>query len=170
MWTVSTMTIESGTDRITDEEEVRRRLAALISDGLQDRVLFVVHEGQPLPMDRPRFGQGRTFTSARSREAKRSVAWEFLKTMNRAPRYEETLAIVALFYRQDRRAVDVDNLMKLVMDAATKAKVWKDDSQVIAQAAILDYDKKRPRTVVALCPYSNALSMAAAPLFTKGRR
>lgn len=36
----------------------------------------------------------------------------------------------ATFYRADNREVDCDNLLKTLMDAATYAGVWRNDSQV----------------------------------------
>jgi Holliday junction resolvase RusA-like endonuclease len=126
-----------------------------------------VHVGAPIAKGRPRFSakHKRTFTPARTVHAERDLMYAFRVALNRRATLLDTVAIVALFYLPTRRRVDADNLMKLVMDSATAAAVWKDDSQVIAQAALMELDADRPRTVVALCPYHGTLTRA--PLLTR---
>jgi len=70
---------------------------------------------------------------------------------------EGPLALVVFFYRQTLGRVDDDNLRKLVMDAATRAGVWLDDSQVTAGALRLELDRERPRTLIALCPHDSSM-------------
>lgn len=159
---------------MNDLDLVRERLQALIGNQRPSRIVTLVHEGVPVPKGRARafamtrddgsLGIGQ-YTPARTREAQQSLAWAFKAALNRGPLFDDRVAIVAIFFRPDRRALDVDNLMKLVMDAATKARVWKDDSQVVAQAVLLELDRERPRTVVAICPYLSAHSRA--PLLTE---
>lgn len=126
-----------------------------------------VHVGAPIAKGRPRFSaqHKRTFTPARTVHAERDLVYAFRVALDRRATLLDTVAIVALFYLPTRRRVDADNLMKLVMDAATAAHVWKDDSQVIAQAALMELDTDRPRTVVALCPYFGTLTRT--PLLTR---
>lgn len=60
------------------------------------------------------------------------------------------VALYVRFWRENRRRVDIDNCIKVVMDAATKAGVWLDDSLVHRIDADLDFDTKSPRTEVRL--------------------
>lgn len=156
---------------MTDLDIVQRRLQALIGDQHPTRVLTLVHEGIPIPKARPRVTPDgrRLYNPKRTTDAQRSLGWAFVKAMDHGPVFTDRVALLAIFYRPDRRRLDVDNLMKLVMDAATKAKVWNDDSQVTAQAALLELDPARPRTVIALCPYLSAHSRAPLLTETEGR-
>jgi Holliday junction resolvase RusA-like endonuclease len=137
------------------------KLRGLVGDVQTDVVTFV-HAGAPISKARARGGKFGFYTPERTRVAERSVFVACKTAMLNRPTFTDTVAIVAMFFRPDRRRIDGDNLMKLVMDAATKAKVWKDDSQATAQAAIIEIDPHRPRTVVAIAPYRS--SMTRQPL------
>ena len=69
----------------------------------------------------------------------------------------------------DRRRTDSDNLEKLVMDAATKARVWHDDCQVTAKVVAVELDPVHPRTVVALCPATSSLDRTVGQRARRGR-
>jgi Holliday junction resolvase RusA-like endonuclease len=56
------------------------------------------------------------------------------------------------FRRSTRRVVDLDNLAKLVLDAATKAGAWADDSQVLGLAARLELGHPEPGTILGVSP------------------
>lgn len=150
-----------------DIDAVLARLGGLMltAPNLRETRAFV-HVGAPIAKGRPRFSaqHKRCFTPKRTQSAERDLVYAFRVALDRRATLLDTVAIVALFYLPTRRRVDADNLMKLVMDAATAAAVWKDDSQVIAQAALVELDVARPRTVVALCPYTGTLTRA--PLLT----
>jgi len=143
------------------------RLAGVLGE-LPDpsQVVVFTHPGTPLPKARARWSpKTHGFYTPRTTEAEeQSLAWEFRSALGRRPRFNDTVAIVALFYVASRQRKDVDNLMKLVMDAATKAGVWVDDSQVTVQAAYLLLEPDAPRTVVALAPCIGSLSRT--PLLT----
>lgn len=146
-----------------DIEAALARLGGLMltAPSLPDTRAFV-HEGSPISKGRPRFSakHKRCFTPKRTIDAEWDLVYAFRVALDRRPTLTDTVAIVALFYLPTRRRIDADNLMKLVMDSATKACIWKDDSQVIAQAALMELDAAHPRTVVALCPYSGTLTRA----------
>lgn len=82
------------------------------------------------------------------RRFQRSVPWR---------PWSGNIAIVAVFFRPNRQRIDCDNLMKPIMDAATKAGVWGDDCQVTAQAALIELDVNRPRTVIAISPADSSM-------------
>jgi hypothetical protein len=67
------------------------------------------------------------------------------------------VALAAIFYRSNRQRIDVDNLLKVVLDAATKAGLWQDDCQVTALMGLVEYDPDRPRTIIAFCDHETTL-------------
>lgn len=123
----------------------------------QGMAICFVHAGQPVPKARARHGKnGHVFTPATVTKAERDLAWVFQSAVSRRPMVGP-VALVTLFFLGDQRRVDGDNLLKLVMDSATKAQVWHDDSQVTAHAVLVDVDCDRPRTVIALAPAMSGL-------------
>jgi len=136
-----------------------RKLRALIGDDQdpQDLVCFV-HKGAPCSKARARWHrkQQRFYTPQHVLDAQTSLAGRFSHIPDRP--WTCNIAIVAVFYRPNAQRIDIDNLMKLVMDAATEADVWTDDCHVTAQAAFIELDRDNPRTVVALCPTVSTLN------------
>lgn len=130
-----------------------------------DAAIGFVHPGTPIPKARARWSprNNRWYTPGTTATAEEAIAWRFRQALGRRPRFSDTVAIVALFYVPTLQRKDTDNLMKLVMDAGNQAKVWRDDSQVIAQAVFLELDRAAPRTIVAVWPYLGTLTRA--PLF-----
>lgn len=115
------------------------------------------HEGVPVPKARARHGKnGHVYTPDSVTKAERDLAWVWQAAVVRRP-WSGPVALVALFFLKDQRRTDGDNLLKLVMDAATKGQVWHDDSQVTAHAVLVDLDAGRPRTVIALGPTVSGL-------------
>lgn len=115
---------------------------------------FIVIEGPPKSKARPRLGKrGSVYSPSKPNEE--ALGWE-LKTIFKQRIEEGNLAVGCVFYRPNRQRIDVDNLLKLVMDAATGI-VWKDDSQVTAQLGILEMDKERPRTVIVFGEHQSSL-------------
>lgn len=119
--------------------------------------LAFVHDGNPKPKQRARTvlnrktGKVRTFTPEETEQAETALAWRW-KAALKGKTHEGALAIACVFFRADRQKVDADNLVKLVMDAGTKARAWKDDSQVVTIIARIERDAARPRTEVVLMP------------------
>ena len=54
----------------------------------------------------------------------------------------------AAFWVSDRRRRDIDNLLKLVLDALNKGVAWHDDFQVVEIHATRQSDLEHPRTEV----------------------
>lgn len=142
-------------------------LRGMVGDRLDAQRLWTLeHPGPPISKGRPRFsprvlgGIGRrvaAYTPERSAKAQTALAWRFTMAMMHEKTLTKPIAIVAQFYRPDLKRIDVDNLMKLVMDAATQARVWVDDSHVVAQAAFIELDRKHPRTLVAWCEVESSM-------------
>lgn len=145
-------------DQLRDVGDVSRRLKALL-ERPDPPLMTLVHVGAPLPKARARRDprSDRWYTPAANEAAETDLAWRFRVVHGSQAPYLQTLGLLAIFYLPTRRWIDADNLMKLVMDAATRAHVWRDDSQVIVQASVLEYDPVHPRTVVALASAQSSL-------------
>jgi Holliday junction resolvase RusA-like endonuclease/uncharacterized C2H2 Zn-finger protein len=143
----------------SDIEIGLEKLRAIIADKDPFDMVCFVHDGDPCSKARARWHlkQQRFYTPQHVLTAQQSFAKRFERAVQERP-WTCNVAIAAIFFRQSAQRIDVDNLMKLVMDAGTQAGVWKDDSQVTAQAAFIELDRQRPRTIVALCPTTSTLN------------
>ena len=147
-----------GSARASDLDVALTKLRALIGDQVEmSELRYIVHEGPPISKSRARYSRitGRHYTPSGTRISQEALAWRF-KSIHLPP-MGGCAALVAIFYRPNFQRIDADNLMKLVMDAATMANVWKDDCYVTAQASFMELDVERPRTVVAICPTVSSL-------------
>lgn len=99
--------------------------------------------GNPLPKQRPRSSKGR-FYSPSSKEEKR-VADHIRAQMDRKKPCGSEVAVTVRFYRGDKRRVDLDNMLKLVLDSANGI-IWEDDYLIVQIQARKSYDKEHPRT------------------------
>jgi Endodeoxyribonuclease RusA len=149
-----------------DEERIERLLYAIATTVVDARPTIVTLYGAPRAWQRPRLHQGRYLTDKAVRALVKDWirVWEDRLPLEGRPVGFANLALVCLFYLPTRHIVDADNLTKLVMDAATKAHVWEDDSQVTTQLTIVDYAPAgasaalaQPRTVVGLVPIVSSL-------------
>jgi Holliday junction resolvase RusA-like endonuclease len=130
-------------------------LAALAAPLPAERVVVLVHPGAPIAKERPRFNRktGSVFTPRRTKNAEEALAWAIVAARGPRPAFPGAVALVALFYVPARHPKDIDNLLKLVMDAGNQSLIWRDDRNVRILAAAIDVDAAAPRTVVALAPY-----------------
>jgi crossover junction endodeoxyribonuclease RusA len=87
------------------------------------------HPGPPVPLERARHGQGRTYSASKSVAYQRALAYAWLAARPAGwpldRRY--TVAITVTF--QDARRRDIDNVAKTVLDGLN-GHAWQDDSQV----------------------------------------
>lgn len=73
----------------------------------------------------------RVLISAKGRAYRTAVHAEVLDQLRRGPlRLPARLSVAILAYPPDRRARDLDNLPKAVLDALTHAGLWLDDAQI----------------------------------------
>jgi Holliday junction resolvase RusA-like endonuclease/endogenous inhibitor of DNA gyrase (YacG/DUF329 family) len=101
-----------------------------LGDRLVGTELIRVHaHGDPSTKARPRLGQGRTYTPARTRAAEQALRWEFLAA-RAEPDADHELAVDVTFRTSTRQRRDLDNLLKLLLDAAN-GWLWRDDVQVV---------------------------------------
>jgi crossover junction endodeoxyribonuclease RusA len=71
-----------------------------------------------------------TIVGKKGKEYQRHAACELLRQRVVLTGLEERLSVHIKAYPPDRRKRDLDNLPKGVLDALTKAEVWRDDSQI----------------------------------------
>jgi Holliday junction resolvase RusA-like endonuclease len=129
-------------------------LSALCPESLGARYLVI--SGNPASKARARFQRGgRVYASDEQVAAERALGWE-LKTRFEEP-LDGNLAVVCIFFRANKQRVDVDNMLKHVMDSANKI-AWHDDSQVTAQLGIIEFDAKRPRTVIVIGEHRSTMA------------
>lgn len=132
-----------------------RALEMLRAVGASDHHLqVVVHEGEPASKARARVVRGHAYTPAKTAAAQAALAWQ----LNRLTPFTGNVAVACVFHRGNRQRIDVDNLVKLVLDAATQARVWQDDSQVTGLLAVLELDAEQPRTVVAFAGHESSMT------------
>lgn len=120
-------------------------IAVLCPDTDQADVLII--EGEPKSKARPRMGNRGTFYSP-SEVEETALAWKIKS--KRITKRLGRVAVGVIFYRSGFQRMDVDNMLKLVLDAGTAAKLWDDDHQVTALLGVVEYDPEHPRTVIAL--------------------
>jgi crossover junction endodeoxyribonuclease RusA len=73
--------------------------------------------------------RGRQIISKRGREYREQVVAAVLSNVNRR-KFEGRLEVVAELWVPDRRRRDIDNALKALLDSATHAGLWNDDSQI----------------------------------------
>ncbi|NDG94079.1 MAG: RusA family crossover junction endodeoxyribonuclease [Gammaproteobacteria bacterium] len=101
--------------------------------------------GNPRPKSRPRFGNGRTFTPKEDIQAEREIAAHITQHIEEP--IDGPVSIEIDFFRDSARRVDLDNLVKRVLDAANGVAYF-DDNQVVEIRATKNIDKEDPRTVI----------------------
>lgn len=115
------------------------------------RILKLTIPGQPIPKGRPRFGRSRTFTPKRTISAEAGIAAEFHRNLGVRHTLETPvtgkLHVRVRFFRKDHTRVDLDNLLKLPLDALN-GLAWVDDNQIISLIGSKHYDKENPRTEI----------------------
>lgn len=98
--------------------------------------------GKPVGKGRPRFTRnGRTYTPAETRDHEALVAWHAKAAMNRQPPLDGPVEVRAIFTFTDKRRRDIDNNLKLCLDAMNNV-VYHDDTQVHRIEAEKRYGKE----------------------------
>ena len=89
--------------------------------------------GVPVPKARPRVtyhgGKAKAYTPHRTRDYERLVAMSY-----DGPLYKGKVAVDLTFYLPDRRRVDIDNLIKAVLDGLNH-RAYPDDGHVFEVTA-----------------------------------
>lgn len=113
---------------------------------------------------RARFGKTHVYAPKPKGEA--NLKWQLRSA------FPEPLAgnvtVVCIFYRSTRQRIDVDNMLKQVMDTANKI-CWNDDSQVTAQAGFIELDAGNPRTIIVIGPHKTSMERSGIAQTAKER-
>lgn len=149
-----------GSTRSLNEPDMSRVLdymRGVLRDHDSSQIVAFVHEGAPVSKARARWSRkGHFYTPDTTQGAEEALAWRFREVVKGRP-WKGNVALAAVFFRPNHQRIDADNLMKLVLDAGTKAGVWDDDCQVTHQIAVIEKDAAKPRTVIALSAVSGSL-------------
>lgn len=133
-----------------------------IEGGVGAWSIELTHGARPASKSRPRFDaragrKPRVYTPEQSRAAEEYLALSW-RLATKGETKDGALAIACVFFRPNRQRIDVDNMVKLVLDAGTKARVWHDDCQVVCIVARVELDASEPRTEIALVPSASTLN------------
>jgi len=103
--------------------------------------------GEPVPWARAgRFGKI-TFTPKKVKDAEKMIGLACRSAMHGRKPSKAMISMVISFYRGTKRRVDIDNLIKLVLDGLNSV-AWVDDAQVMHLTAIKVLGDSNPRTIV----------------------
>ncbi len=153
--------IDDGGQPMRTQTRALSMLRAIEGDGSAWSIEFT-HDARPASKARPRFdarrgAKPRVYTPEQSRAAEEHMAMSWRLT-TKGVTQDGALAIACVFFRPNRQRIDVDNMVKLVLDAGTKARVWYDDCQVVCIVARVELDAESSRTEVALVPSKSTLN------------
>jgi len=148
---------------VVKEDRYRAMEHVIKIGGLDNHLQITVVFGDPISKCRPRFSRsGRPYTPKKTVEGEKRIAGCFYGIK----RFEGNVAVACLFYRSNFQRIDIDNCMKAVLDAGTRANLWHDDTQVTALLGIMEHDKNNPRTVIAIAPHESTLKRGENALET----
>lgn len=119
---------------------------------------LVVVDGEPRSKARPRFaGNGHVYSDRKQVEHEAKLSWHMKRAVREPMR--GNVAVACIFYRSTLGRIDVDNMVKQVLDAANDI-CWEDDYQVTAVTGIIELDRQNPRTVIALAAHNSTMDRA----------
>lgn len=119
--------------------------------------------GEPIPKGRPRSTRsGHTYTPARTKQAEDAIRWELIAGCAKpivGP------VQVALYFHCKSKTADLDNLVKLCLDACQKPKgstartgyLWENDRQVCRIVAEVERGSSEPETRLVVSAYDGTL-------------
>lgn len=92
-----------------------------------------------------------TYVSEEGNAFRKSVVETVFESLGQHKPKAGRLSVSIELHQPDRRARDIDNIVKPLLDALTAAKVWNDDSQVDQLRVIrCEVCKANPRTEVTI--------------------
>jgi len=89
------------------------------------------------------------YLTANGRAIKEGYVWEAISQKS-GKTLSDNLSIEVDLYFGDKRKRDIDNHLKIALDALTDAKVWEDDKQIMEAIIRKKYDKENPRIEIAI--------------------
>lgn len=132
--------------------DLRRRFVVLGgADTVEHTGLITVVSvpGVPQVKRRPRFNSntGRAYSDPENANTEKAVRTVLTRARGTAEPLTGPVVLVAQFWMPDEHVVDVDNLLKHLLDAAQGA-LYVNDAQVVEQTAGKYVDRENPRTVL----------------------
>lgn len=100
----------------------------------------LVVNGEPVAKARPRIVDGHAFTPSKTKDAETNIAWEFKSKypgikVDGDSQFDIDITFIVSCYKNGKpRRFDLDNGIKMLLDALTGI-VWEDDNQVVSLAA-----------------------------------
>lgn len=123
--------------------------------GIERTVSFTV-DGPPVPKGRPRFtyynGHAKTYTPKRTAAYEREIgeAWVTCRAPEpRPPQFAGTVRVTIRVFEGSGHAADLDNYVKVVLDALN-GLAWADDRQVGAIHAWIERGDAEPALSVVI--------------------
>jgi Holliday junction resolvase RusA-like endonuclease len=119
-----------------------------------DVLVHLTIPGEPVSKARARFtnyrSPNRAYTPEKTRQAEETFASAFRKTVpGWKPKASIGFGVMAIFYTESFQRRDIDNMLKLVLDAFNKI-IWVDDVQVSEVSGRVVRGDGAPRTEVAI--------------------
>jgi Holliday junction resolvase RusA-like endonuclease len=111
-------------------------------------------DGEPVSKARARFtnrgSKSRAYTPEKTKQAEQNVAAHFRRTVpGWRPHGLHGFGVMAVFFTESFQRRDVDNMIKLILDACNKV-VWEDDVQVTEVSGRVVRGVDDPRTEIAI--------------------
>jgi Holliday junction resolvase RusA-like endonuclease len=143
---------------MTQPTDLERAIGLVMAaGGLPHQVLSFMVDGEPIAKARVRTTKGRQYSRGRTADAELDIAHQ-IQRFSAPPWFPGNVAVAVVFYRSNRHRIDVDNLLKTVLDGITKSqRIWADDDQVTALLGIVEYDEDRPRIAVAVAHHDSTM-------------
>lgn len=114
-------------------------------------ITTIIIPGKPVGKGRPRFNRnGHAYTPKDTRDHEARIAWHAKAAMNRREPLDGTVEVRFRFVLPDRRRRDIDNLLKLGLDAMNGI-TYSDDTQVHHIEATKQVGDE-PRTEITILP------------------
>jgi crossover junction endodeoxyribonuclease RusA len=82
---------------------------------------------------------------------KESYQWQAMSQVKEVPMHftDGDLTVTVTLFFGNRRKRDIDNQLKLILDALTGI-VWTDDKQIVDLRIVKAYDKPQPRAEIVI--------------------
>lgn len=106
----------------------------------------LTYPGDPVSKGRPRVTPHGTYTPEKTKTAEETLGWALKLAWKKQPSTSDFMVGME-FHTKGKRRRDLDNLMKLVLDAGNSI-VWADDSQVVELHGYLYRESPNPRTEI----------------------
>lgn len=137
------------------ETDLNRAMALVVAAGALNTTICAFRVGgEPVAKARARAGRHGFYSVGKTADAEGAIA----NMAREGPFLPGNVAVGAIFFRSNRHRIDVDNLLKTVLDGITKSRgIWEDDSHVTALVGVIEFDGKWPRTAIAVAPHISSL-------------